>query len=44
MAGLELMAEDRNARERHKRNIALAVALVGLVFLFYFMTMIRVHW
>jgi hypothetical protein len=33
----------RNARERRKRNIALALVLVGLVVLFYLMTMLRVH-
>jgi hypothetical protein len=33
----------RNARERRKRNIALAFVLLGLVVLFYLMTMLRVH-
>jgi len=33
----------RNTRERRKRNIAIALVLAGLVVLFYFMTMVRVH-
>ena len=35
--------EERNARERRKRNIALALVLFGVVVLFYLMTMVRVH-
>ena len=35
--------EERNARERRKRNIALALVLFGVVVLFYVMTMVRVH-
>jgi hypothetical protein len=31
----------RNARERRKRNIALALMLTGFVVLFYLMTMVR---
>ncbi|MGD0865141.1 MAG: hypothetical protein ABSA49_06260 [Rhizomicrobium sp.] len=33
--------EQRNARERRKRNIAIGLALVGLVVLFFVMTMVR---
>ena len=44
--GCEAMdAEDgeaeRSARERRRRNIALALVLVGLVVLFFVMTMVR---
>ena len=35
--------EERNARERRKRNIVLALVLLGVVVLFYVMTMVRVH-
>jgi high-affinity K+ transport system ATPase subunit B len=31
------------AREKRRRNIALAVVLASLVLLFYVMTMVRVH-
>ena len=44
-ADLDVMVdEDGNARERHRRNIALALVLVGLVVLFYAMSIVRVHW
>ena len=43
MVGLK-MADDLDTKERKKRNVALAFVLFGLVVLFYFMTMIRVHW
>ena len=33
--------EARNARERRKRNIAIGLALAGLVILFFVMTMVR---
>jgi hypothetical protein len=33
--------EERNARERRKRNIAIGLALAGLVLLFFVMTMVR---
>ena len=33
--------EGRNARERRRRNIALGLALAGLVILFFVMTMVR---
>ena len=33
--------EVRDARERRKRNIALALMLAGFVLLFYLMTMVR---
>jgi lipopolysaccharide/colanic/teichoic acid biosynthesis glycosyltransferase len=33
--------ELRNARERRKRNIAIGLALAGLVILFFVMTMVR---
>ena len=39
-----MVDEDRNGRERHRRNIALALALFALVVLFYATSMIRVHW
>jgi hypothetical protein len=35
--------EDRDARERRRRNVALALVLFGLVVLFYLTTMLRVH-
>ena len=40
------MDEDRNdraERERRKRNIALALALGGLVILFYLMSIVQWH-
>jgi hypothetical protein len=38
------MADDeRDARERRRRNVALALVLLGLVVLFYLTTMLRVH-
>jgi hypothetical protein len=39
-----MVDEDRNERERHRRNIALALVLLGLVVLFYATSIIRVHW
>jgi len=33
----------KTAREKKRRNIAIAAVLAGLVVLFYVMTMIRVH-
>jgi len=39
-----MVDEDNNDRERHRRNIALALILLGLVVLFYATSMIRVHW
>jgi hypothetical protein len=36
--------EERYERERKRRNLAIAAALLGLVVLFYFMTVVRVHW
>ena len=35
--------EDRDARERRRRYVALALVLFGLVVLFYLTTMLRVH-
>jgi hypothetical protein len=35
--------EERDARERRRRNVALALVLLGLVVLFYLTTMLRVH-
>jgi len=35
--------KNRDTREKRKRNIALALVLIGLVILFYVMTMVRVH-
>ena len=35
--------DDRDARERRRRNVALALVLLGLVVLFYLTTMLRVH-
>ncbi len=35
--------EDRDARERKRRNVALALVLLGLVVLFYLTTLLRVH-
>ena len=45
MAGYDFMDSDpqRTARERKRRNYAIAAVLVGLVVLFYVMTLIRVH-
>ena len=34
---------EKTAREKKRRNIAIAAVLIGLVVLFYVMTMIRVH-
>jgi len=34
---------EKTARERKRRNIAIAAVLIGLVVLFYVMTMLRVH-
>jgi hypothetical protein len=36
--------KNRDGREKRKRNIALALVLLGLVILFYAMTLVRVHW
>ena len=33
----------KTARERKRRNVAIALVLAGLVVLFYVMTMVRVH-
>ena len=33
--------DERNARERRKRNIAIALALGGLAVLFFLMTIVR---
>jgi hypothetical protein len=38
-----MVDELRNARERRRRNVALALVLLGLVVLFYLTTMLRVH-
>lgn len=35
---------ERTARERRRRNYAIAAVLLGLVVLFYVMTVIRVHY
>jgi hypothetical protein len=35
--------EERDARERRRRNVVLALVLLGLVVLFYLTTMLRVH-
>ena len=35
--------EDRANRERRKRNIALALALGGMVILFYLMSIVQWH-
>jgi hypothetical protein len=45
MPGYDWMDPDpeRTARERKRRNVAIAAVLAGLVVLFYVMTMIRVH-
>ena len=40
---MDANGEERNARERRKRNVALALVLLGVVVLFYLMTMVRVH-
>ena len=34
---------EKTARERKRRNVAIAVVLAALVVLFYAMTMVRVH-
>lgn len=39
----EVPGKERFARERKRRNIAIAAVLAGLVLLFYVMTMIRLH-
>jgi hypothetical protein len=39
-----MVDENRNEHERHRRNIALALVLFGLVVLFYATSVIRVHW
>ena len=38
-----MAGDERDARERRKRNVALALVLFGLVVLFYLTTMLRVH-
>jgi hypothetical protein len=38
-----MVDDERDARERKRRNVALALVLLGLVVLFYLMTMLRVH-
>jgi hypothetical protein len=38
-----MVDEERDARERRRRNVALALVLLGLVVLFYLTTMLRVH-
>ena len=38
-----MVDEERDARERKRRNVALALVLLGLVVLFYLTTMLRVH-
>jgi hypothetical protein len=38
-----MVDDDRDARERRRRNVALALVLLGLVVLFYLTTMLRVH-
>ena len=44
MVGCDAMAdEERDARERRRRNVVLALVLLGLVVLFYLTTMLRVH-
>jgi hypothetical protein len=44
MVGCEAMVdEQRDARERRRRNAALALVLLGLVVLFYLTTLLRVH-
>lgn len=45
MPGYDFLDTDpqRSARERRRRNYAIAAVLVGLVVLFYIMTMVRVH-
>ena len=35
--------DDKAARERRKRNIALALALGGMVILFYLMSIVQWH-
>ena len=40
--GLYLDAQ-KAAREKKRRNVAIALVLAGLVVLFYVMTMVRVH-
>jgi len=36
-------ANERAARQRKRRNWAIAAVLAGVVVLFYLMTMVRVH-
>ncbi len=45
MPGFDWLDRDpkKTARERKRRNVAIAALLGGLVVLFYVMTMIRVH-
>jgi hypothetical protein len=45
MRGFDFLDTDpeRSARERRRRNYAIAAVLTGLVVLFYVMTMVRVH-
>ena len=38
-----MVGDKRDARERKRRNVALALVLLGLVVLFYLTTMLRVH-
>jgi hypothetical protein len=38
-----MVDDERDARERRRRNVALALILLGLVVLFYLTTMLRVH-
>jgi hypothetical protein len=43
MNGNPFDKNDKAARERRKRNIALALALGGLVILFYLMSIVQWH-
>jgi hypothetical protein len=38
-----MVDEKRDARERRRRNVALALVLLGLVVLFYLTALLRVH-
>lgn len=38
-----MVDDERDARERRRRNVALALVLLGLVVLFYLTTLLRVH-
>jgi hypothetical protein len=40
--GLDLDPK-KTAREKKRRNVAIALVLAGLVVLFYVMTMVRIH-